>query len=102
MLNRPRYILHLTTMRKTEESLRRLKKGKKSTFSMFGSVAPAKDDEGRDEERIRAQMIIDVDAFGQEAVVLGVQPDKHGSYRSLKELVHTEEGKRKSATQLFI
>ena len=75
--------------------MKRLKKGNKSTFSMFGSAASAKDDEGRDEERIRAQMIIDVDAFGREALVLGVQPDKHDSYRSLKELVHTEEGKQK-------
>lgn len=82
--------------------MKRLKKGKKSTFSMFGAASSAKDDEGRDEERIRAQMIIDVDAFGQEAVALGVQPNKHDSYRSLKELVHTEEGKRKSTTQLFI
>jgi hypothetical protein len=90
-------------MRKTEESLKRLKKGKKSTFSMFGSAASAKDDEGRDEERIRAQMIIDVDAFGREALVLGVQPDKHDSYRSLKELVHTEEGKqKKSVKRLFV
>ncbi|KAK2463244.1 hypothetical protein APHAL10511_004899 [Amanita phalloides] len=86
-----KYILHLTTMKKTEESLKRLKKGKKSTFSVFGSAASGKDDEGRDEERIRAQMIIDVEAFGQDAILLGVQPNYHDSYKSLKELVHTEE-----------
>ena len=76
-------------MKKTEESLRRLKKGKKSAFSLFGSSSAAKDDDGRaDEEKIRAQMILDVDAFGREAQAFGVVVDESRTYRSLKELAH--------------
>jgi conserved oligomeric Golgi complex subunit 2 len=82
-------------MKKTEESLRRLKKGKKSTFSLFGSATSAKDDDGRaDEEKIRTQMILDVEAFGKEAESFGVAVNKSESYCALKELAHaslTEE-----------
>ncbi|KAF8630630.1 hypothetical protein AX15_002781 [Amanita polypyramis BW_CC] len=97
-----KYILHLTTMKKTEESLKRLKKGKKSTFSMFGGASVTKDEEGRDEERIRAQMVIDVEAFGQDALILGVDTEKHDPYKALKELVHTAEGVHNTETHLFV
>ncbi|KAM6502244.1 COG (conserved oligomeric Golgi) complex component, COG2 domain containing protein [Amanita muscaria] len=81
-----KYIHHLTTMKKTEESLKRLKKGKKTAFSMFGNASTV--DESRDEERIRTQTIIDVETFGQDARSLGIEPEKHDSYKVLKELVH--------------
>ncbi|CAL1707275.1 unnamed protein product [Somion occarium] len=84
-----RYIYFLTAMKKTEESLRRLKKGKKSTFSLFGGGA-GKDDEGRaDEEKIRAQMILDVEAFGKDAASLGVAVDNSATYQALKDLAHS-------------
>ncbi|KAI0688177.1 COG complex component [Cytidiella melzeri] len=84
-----RYIYFLTAMKKTEESLRRLKKGKKSAFSLFGSSTSAGNDDGRaDEEKIRTQMILDVEAFGKEAESFGVAIDSSGTYRSLKELAH--------------
>lgn len=79
-------------MKKTEESLRRLKKGKKATFSLFGTSNPGKDDEGRDEERIRTQMIHDVDAFGKDAQSLGVELDSSESYQALKDMVYAIEG----------
>lgn len=83
------YIYFLTAMKKTEESLRRLKKGKKSTFSLFGSSTTAKDDDGRaDEEKIRTQMILDVEAFGKDARSFGVAVDENGTYRTLRELAH--------------
>ena len=76
-------------MKKTEESLRRLKKGKKSAFSLFGSSTSAKDDDGRaDEEKIRTQMILDVEAFGKDAETLGVTVGDSTTYRSLKELAN--------------
>lgn len=76
-------------MKKTEESLRRLKKGKKSTFSLFGGSGSAREDEGRaDEEKIRAQMILDVEAFGKDAEGLGVVVGESESYRTLSELAH--------------
>ena len=86
-----RYGYYVTAMRKTEESLRRLKKGRKTTFSLFGGGA--KDDEGRDEERIRTQMILDVEAFGREGEALGVEVGQSAAFRMLDEMVHREEGK---------
>ncbi|KAF8893790.1 oligomeric golgi complex component, COG2-domain-containing protein [Infundibulicybe gibba] len=83
-----RYIYYLTAMRKTEESLRRLKKGKKSGYSLFGNP---QDDEGRDEERIRMQMILDVDAFGKDASALGVHVAQIDSFQQLRSMVHASE-----------
>ncbi|KAJ7497349.1 COG complex component [Mycena latifolia] len=81
-----RYVYHLTGMKKTEDSLRRLKKGKKSTFSLFGGST--REDDGQDEERIRTQMILDVEAFGKDGELLGVSLDASDSFKSLKEMVH--------------
>ncbi|RPD78692.1 COG complex component [Lentinus tigrinus ALCF2SS1-7] len=83
-----RYIYFLSAMKKTEESLRRLKKGKKSTYSLFGSSS--REDDGRaDEEKIRTQMILDVDAFGREAQSLGVAVQENATYRSLVEMARS-------------
>lgn len=84
-----RYIQYLTAMKKTEESLRRLKKGKKSTLSVFGSATTGKDD-GRDEERIRAQMILDVEAFKTEGEALGVTMQSMDSFIVLDQMVRAE------------
>lgn len=76
-------------MKKTEESLRRLKKGKKSAFSLFASSSAARDDDGRaDEEKIRRQMVLDVEAFGQDARTLGVAVDESATYRALRDLAN--------------
>ncbi|KAJ7084431.1 COG complex component [Mycena belliarum] len=80
-----RYVYHLAGMKKTEDSLKRLKKGKKSTFSLFGGSA--KEDDGQDEERIRTQMILDVEAFGKDGELLGVSLNDSESFRVLKEMV---------------
>ncbi|KAI0823373.1 COG complex component [Trametes gibbosa] len=90
-----RYIFFLSAMKKTEESLRRLKKGKKSTYSLFGNSG--RDDDGRaDEEKIRTQMVLDVEAFGREAEALGVLVKENAAYRSLVEMARSSltEGKR--------
>lgn len=84
-----RYIQYLTAMKKTEESLRRLKKGKKSTLSIFGSATAGKDD-GKDEERIRAQMILDVEAFRTEGEALGVNMQSMDSFIVLDQMVRAE------------
>ena len=73
-------------MKKTEESLRRLKKGKKTGFSLFSSGSTQADD-GKDEERIRHQMALDVEAFGKDAVALGVDIEGCQSFVQLKESV---------------
>jgi hypothetical protein len=79
-----KYIFYVTAMRKKEESLRKLKKGKKPAFSLFGG-AP-KEDDGGDEERIRQQMVLDVEAFGKDAETLGVNVQGNASFKSLHEM----------------
>lgn len=86
-----RYIQYLTAMRKTEESLRRLKKGKKTTFGIFQSSSSTKD-EDRDEERIAVQMMLDVDALGQDAQTLGRGLQDIESYVQLVQMVQTDFG----------
>ena len=83
-----RYIYFLAAMKKTEESLRRLKKGQRSTYSLFGSSS-REDDARADEEKIRTQMILDVDAFGREAESLGVAVQASATYRSLAEMARS-------------
>mgnify|MGYP002400749382 FL=1 len=90
-LNFARYTSYLSAMKKTEESLRRLRKGKKPTFSLFGGASSG-NDESKDEERIRAQMILDVEAYGQDAQGLGVNIEQNEQYLALKELVYSSDG----------
>ncbi|KIM75524.1 hypothetical protein PILCRDRAFT_827237 [Piloderma croceum F 1598] len=85
-----RYIYYLTAMKKTEESLRRLKKGQKSTFSLFGGSNTAKDNDRRDEERTRTQMILDVNAFSKDAESLGVDVLASDVFQSLHTMVHAD------------
>jgi len=80
---------YLNAMKKTEESLRRLKKGKKSTLSIFGTTSAGKDD-GKDEERIRVQMILDVEAFKAEGEALGVNMQSMDSFIVLDQMVRAE------------
>jgi hypothetical protein len=77
-------------MKKTEESLRRLRKGKKAkpTFSLFGSSTDNGKDEEKEEEFIRSQIILDVEAFGKDAQTLDIELDKFAEYGTLKELAY--------------
>lgn len=77
-------------MKKTEEGLKRLKKGKKSTFSLFGNV-PNLNDEAKDEERIRNQMILDVEAFGKDGESLQIKVDTNKHFMALKEMVYASD-----------
>ncbi|KAI9446785.1 COG complex component [Lactarius indigo] len=79
-----KYIIYVTTIRKKEESLRKLKKGKKAPFSLFGGGP--KEEDGRDEERMRQQMVLDVEAFGKDAETLGVDVQGSVSFKSLLEM----------------
>jgi len=85
-----RYTSYLTAMKKTEESLKRLNKRKKAPFSLFvnsGTVI----DESKDEERIRSQMILDVEGFGREAGSLLVDVDSNPNFSVLKEVVYASD-----------
>lgn len=80
-----KYIIYVTAMRKKEESLRKLKKGKKTPFSLFGGGP--KEEDGRDKERIRQQMVLDVETFEKNAKALGVDVQGSASFKSLLERV---------------
>ncbi|THH10657.1 hypothetical protein EW145_g1177 [Phellinidium pouzarii] len=83
-----RYMLHVSAMRKTEESLRRLRMGKRTGFSLFGGSSANNDDDSRDEERVRSQLILDVEAFGKDAESLGVDLDHSSAFKALNYIVH--------------
>ncbi|KAH9485421.1 Conserved oligomeric Golgi complex subunit 2 [Psilocybe cubensis] len=85
-----KYIGYLMAMKKTEEGLKKLKKGKKSTFSLFGN-APNLNDEAKDEERIRTQMILDVEAFGKDGESLSVEVGTNKHFLALKEMVYASD-----------
>lgn len=85
-----RYIQYLTAMKKTEESLRRLKKGKRTTFGIFQSSNTQDDD--KDEERIQVQMMLDVEGLGQDAQSLGIEIRCVESYAQLIQMVRVEFG----------
>jgi conserved oligomeric Golgi complex subunit 2 len=81
-----RYASYLEAMKKTEDSLRRYKKGKISAFSLFGGSGSKDSEEGKDEERVRAQMILDVQALGKDAQTLGVDVDASEAFATLRAL----------------
>lgn len=79
-------------MKKTEDSLRRYKKGKISAFSLFGNAGSKDAEEGKDEERVRAQIVLDVDALGEDAKRLGVDVDSSEAFAALRATAaHTGE-----------
>lgn len=73
----------LGAVRESEEKLARLRKGKKTAFSLFGSSASAAD-EAKDASRIRAQMELDVRAFREEARALAGDVDASEAMRELE------------------
>ncbi|KAK7472820.1 hypothetical protein VKT23_000927 [Stygiomarasmius scandens] len=85
-----KYLNFITGIKNQEESLKRLKRGKKNTFSLFGSTN-SREDEGRDEQRIRSQLMLDVEAFGKDGQSIGVDLSSCDSFRSLNNLVTAVE-----------
>ncbi|KAI5119864.1 hypothetical protein M0805_000698 [Coniferiporia weirii] len=83
-----RYMTHVTAMRKAEDSLRRLRVGKRTGFSLFGGSGASNEDDSRDEERVRTQLILDVEAFGKDAEALGVDLDHSAAFKALNYSVH--------------
>jgi len=86
----PRYISYLTAIKKAEEPLKRLKKKTRPTFSLFGT-SPNVNDDAKDEERIRSQMILDVESFGEDAQASGVDVGSNPHFGSLKEIVYATD-----------
>ncbi|GAA5925591.1 hypothetical protein JCM3775_001450 [Rhodotorula graminis] len=89
-----RYAAILSTQKKTEDSLRWLKKGRQglSFFGRAASSAPA-DDGPSDDERVKAQMQLDVEALARDAVALGVDVDESDAFQALRRATVGGEGK---------
>lgn len=73
------YTAIISSVKKTEDLLRRHRKGKKNTFSLFGSAAATSDD--NDEQRFTEQMLADIQALGTEARRIGVRAEDLPSYK---------------------
>ncbi|KXS14654.1 COG complex component [Gonapodya prolifera JEL478] len=72
----------LTTIRKTEESLKRLKRSLKKS-------QPGEDEAGNmtDEDKIRMQIALDAQAFAHELEQFGILPQDHEEYQELLRVV---------------
>jgi conserved oligomeric Golgi complex subunit 2 len=97
-----KYTSYLAGMKKTEDSIRRYKKGKRSTFMLFGSSSNASgqnDQEGRDEARIRMQMVLDVEMLGKDASAMEglINVQKSKEFRELVSLAAQNESTAVSA-----
>jgi hypothetical protein len=81
-----RYASVIATMRKSEDSLRRLKKGRQG-FSLFGNRSVQEGQSqtsGEEEDRVKAQFLLDVDALARDAASLGVQVEAVPALESLR------------------
>ncbi|CAG8680100.1 4961_t:CDS:10, partial [Dentiscutata erythropus] len=86
---------HLTTLKKTEESskiMKRLKKGKSTRSSFFAgnSNGDGGDESGAlmsDEDKIRLQILLDVKQFGKELTNIGLNPLEIKGYTELYKVV---------------
>ncbi|GAA6002288.1 COG2 family protein [Rhodotorula paludigena] len=87
-----RYAAILSTQKKTEDSLRWLKKGRQG-LSFFGrATSTAPDDGSTDDDRVKQQMQLDVEALAEDAKALGVDVDASEAFQGLRRAT-TSEGK---------
>jgi hypothetical protein len=85
------YASILASVRKTEDLLRRHRKSKKNTFSLFGGGGgggSAKEDVEAEEERFRKQMMMDAEALKKDAEGLGVAVVGLEGYKELVEIIN--------------
>jgi hypothetical protein len=77
----------LSSVRKTEDLLRRHRKSKKNTFSLFGSGG-VKEDVEAEEERFKGQMMVDANALKADAEALGVEVEELEGWKELVEVIN--------------
>ncbi|KAG2185061.1 hypothetical protein INT43_000974 [Umbelopsis isabellina] len=83
----------LSELQKTEESLKKFKKGKKGG-PMGSSLLVGTTSNERsmsDEDKIRLQVLLDVQGFGQQLKNCGVPADTFVPYRNLRDTVQKYE-----------
>jgi hypothetical protein len=75
-------------MKKDDDALRRLKRGK-AGFSLFGSRSTTTDDAANtsDGEKVRQQMQVDVETFASDAKGLGVDIEASSSLKALRKVI---------------
>ncbi|KWU42557.1 COG complex component [Rhodotorula sp. JG-1b] len=99
-----RYTAILSTQKKTEDSLRWLKKGRQG-LSFFGRAASSAvggsgdDAGGGEDDRVKMQMQLDVETLAEDAVALRVEVDASEAFLALKraargDVPKEEEGKK--------
>ncbi|TKA51088.1 hypothetical protein B0A53_05874 [Rhodotorula sp. CCFEE 5036] len=99
-----RYTAILSTQKKTEDSLRWLKKGRQG-LSFFGRAASSAvggsgdDAGGGEDDRVKMQMQLDVETLAEDAVALQVEVDASEAFLALKraargDVPKEEEGKK--------
>lgn len=79
-------------MRKIDESLRKLKKGRQGGFSLFGNKSAASQQQQAEEanaegDRVRTQMRKDVEAFLGDASSLGMDIERSQELGELQQAV---------------
>jgi hypothetical protein len=85
------YATILASVRKTEDLLRRHRKSKKNTFSLFGGGGGGgggKEDVEVEEERFRRQMVVDAEALKVDAEGLGVDVVGLEGWKELIEVIN--------------
>lgn len=79
-----RYAAILSTQKKTEDSLRWLKKGRQG-LSFFGRAASSTPEDGStDDDRVKMQMQLDVETLGSDAKELGVDVEGSDAFAGLR------------------
>ncbi|GAA5933962.1 COG2 family protein [Sporobolomyces koalae] len=91
-----RYAAILSTQKKTEDSLRWLKKGRQG-LSFFGRAASATaaEDAPSDDDRVKMQMQLDVETLGADAKELGVAVDDSEAFAALRKATIGSDDEKK-------
>ncbi|KAM0752493.1 COG complex component [Meredithblackwellia eburnea MCA 4105] len=87
-----RYAVILTDTKKTQAGLRWLKKGRQG-LSFFGRGTAPAEDGSEEEDKVKLQMLLDIDTLVNEASTIGVSIEGSHAYEALRKSVVEEEGK---------
>ncbi|GAA5853661.1 hypothetical protein JCM5353_001396 [Sporobolomyces roseus] len=90
-----RYAAILSTQKKTEDSLRWLKKGRQG-LSFFGRAASSTPEDGStDDDRVKMQMQLDVETLGGDAKELGVDVEGSEAFAGLRKATVSNDDEKK-------
>ncbi|KAH7096450.1 hypothetical protein BKA62DRAFT_822345 [Auriculariales sp. MPI-PUGE-AT-0066] len=89
------YFMQLELTKGAEKTLRRLRTQRQQTgFSFLGGGGRNGQEEGSSaaDERIEAQIVLDVETLGRQAAALGVDMEKSEAYQRLRQSAATLSG----------